>query len=551
MAGISIIVEMAVLLAAHFNLSYFNGMDQFFSFFTDARFMPHGHCYFWQPDVLWPNVIGDAVTAVSYFAIPFLLTTFVRRRDDLKFTIIFWAFALFITACGITHLFAVISVWHPIYYIEGYMKLLTGAISFFTVVLLASKFSELLAVPSTEQLAVANRALQEEIQERKETEAALLAKQREFNSIIRNAPIGKAILDLNGNWKDVNNKLTQMFGYTREEMLQTNFQSLTYEEDLPQDMKVIEHLLAGEVESTEFEKRYYDKEGNVWYGLVSATLAGDEIGGKQFFIAQIVDITERKNREKRELELKEELERQVAERTQELAEANQDLKNFVYVLGHDLRAPLSNLHQLADMVKEELEAEVGATHSATHALSLISSNAANLSKMMKELLAFSMAGKQELVREMIDMEKLTREAYEELLLSLPAEQDASLELAAMPQAYGDLSAIKQVLHNLISNGLKYSARREKSIIEVGGEIREGSSVFWVKDNGIGFDEKHKKQLFALFQRLHSSQEYEGTGVGLAICHRIIRKHEGRIWAESKMEEGATFYFELPLTKHRQ
>jgi len=509
--------------------------------------MPHGHCYFWQPDVLWPNVIGDAVTAVSYFAIPFILTMFVRRREDLSFSIIFWAFAIFITACGITHLLAIISVWHPIYYIEGYMKLITGLVSFLTVVLLINKFSQLLSLPSTEQLAAANEALQQEILERKETEVALLAKQREFDSIIRNAPIGKAILDLEGNWKNVNNKLTQMFGFSREEMLKTNFQSLTYEEDLPRDMEVIAQLLSGEVESAEFEKRYYDKEGNIWYGLVNATLAGDEGGSNRFFIAQIVDITERKNREKREQELMEELEQQVEDRTQKLAEANQDLKNFVYVLGHDLRAPLNNLHQLADMVKEDLEAEGTATASATHALSLISSNAVNLSKMMNELLAFSMAGKKELVKELIDMEQLTRETYEELVLALPAEQDAALELSAMPQAYGDMSAIKQVLHNLISNGLKYSARSKKSIIKAGGEKRGDKAVFWINDNGIGFDDHYKDKLFVLFQRLHNQQDFEGTGVGLAISHRIIRKHGGRIWAESTLGEGAIFYFELPLS----
>ncbi|MCB0562050.1 MAG: hypothetical protein KDD09_24025, partial [Phaeodactylibacter sp.] len=158
--------------------------------------MPHGHCYFWQPDVLWPNVLGDILTFFAYFSIPFLMVLFLRQRKDIQFRFIFYAFAAFILACGTTHLLAAISVWYPWYYLEGYAKVGTAAISLFTVGLLIHNFERILTIPSASQWQSKNQELLLEIEERKEKESLLLASERKFSFIMKNAPIGMALLSL-------------------------------------------------------------------------------------------------------------------------------------------------------------------------------------------------------------------------------------------------------------------------------------------------------------------------------------------------------------------
>jgi PAS domain S-box-containing protein len=517
-----------------------------FFLFQSNLYWPEGESYDWDPDILWSNVIGDAFMVVTYFAIPIILALFIHRRKDLRFNLIFLVATLSLCAIALEHLIGIIGVWVPVYDTHGWVKLASGIVAFLTLIVLVEKFTTLLSIPSVEKLAETNRALQEVIEEQNKTEAALLEKQEELSIIFRHSPIGKAVLDMQGNWVDVNYKLVEMFGLSREEMLQTNFQALTYEEDLEHSVELMKSMINGEVETVEFEKRYYNKEGKLWYGLVHSSIMRTS-EKRSFFVAQIVDITARKNREKAEELLKQQLEEEVEIRTRELKEANRDLKNFVYVLGHDFRAPLNNLHQLAEMLEEDLREE-GVSAASVHALGLISNNAENMSNMLSDILNFSLANKQALNKETIDMKALVKEVYEECVLNCPPKQDASLHLTELPPAYGDVSAIKQVLNNLISNALKYSSKEKKSEIQAGGILVEDKVQFWIKDNGVGFDEKYKDKLFLLFQRLHAQRDFEGTGVGLAVSNRIVQKHGGKMWAESQMGQGATFYFELPVIR---
>lgn len=508
-----------------------------------TSFMPHGHCYFWRPDVLWPNVVGDVLTFLAYYSIPVLLVLFLNRRRDIQFRFIFFAFAAFILACGTTHLLAAISVWYPLYYLEGFVKLGTAAVSLFTVGLLITNFQKMLSIPTVAQWEKKNRQLLLEIEERKRKESQLRSSEGKFGFIMKNAPVGMALLGLDGKWMEVNKTIVKMLGYREEELLRMDFQSITHPEDLNTDMVVMEKLLDGRLDNAEFEKRYIKKNGEVLYGLVSAQIIRSDDGTNEFFIAQIVDITGRKEEEFTMTRLNKRLEQEVEARTVELREAYKDMEHFIYAISHDLRVPLNNLGQLAGLIREELERQEVADESLS-ALDLISENARKMNGLLVDLLEFSRSSLKEVKKKPFDMKTLLEEVMEELLEGF-GEKPVRVRIGALPGAYGDRAAISQVCHNLLSNALKYSAQEEEIRIEVSGESKDGFAIFRIKDNGVGFEEEYKGRLFTLFQRLHPSEKFEGSGVGLAICQRIVKKHGGDIWASSGPGKGATFCFSLP------
>jgi two-component system sensor kinase len=181
---------------------------------------------------------------------------------------------------------------------------------------------------------------------------------------------------------------------------------------------------------------------------------------------------------------------------------------------------------------------------AKEKLSSIGDQAAKMTRLIKDLLDFSHASTREIRKSDIDMNVLLHNVIEEMKIAAD-KRTVEFETKDLPVAWGDESLIRQVLVNLLSNAFKYSLPRERSKIESGGEEKEKENIYFVKDNGVGFDSAFTDKLFSPFQRLHSSEEFEGTGIGLAISKRIIHKHGGRIWAEGKLNEGATFYFTLP------
>jgi light-regulated signal transduction histidine kinase (bacteriophytochrome) len=179
-----------------------------------------------------------------------------------------------------------------------------------------------------------------------------------------------------------------------------------------------------------------------------------------------------------------------------------------------------------------------------HQLDVIQSSARQMGQLIDDLLAFSRLGRRELKMSDINMRALAEEVFEQQQIS-ETERTARLTVEELPQAIGDRAMIREVLVNLFSNALKYSASQDSSFIGVAGRVEGDESIYSVKDNGVGFDMKYADKLFQVFQRLHSAEEFEGTGIGLALVQRIIHRHGGRVWAEGKVNEGATFYFSLP------
>ena len=237
-----------------------------------------------------------------------------------------------------------------------------------------------------------------------------------------------------------------------------------------------------------------------------------------------------------------ELEKRVRLRTEELQAVNKELEAFSYSVSHDLRAPLRAVSGYAMMLKEDYEDSLD--DEARRITGNIISNVKMMGRLIDDLIAFSRLGKREIARSEVDMKALAESSVAELLPTWP-EDKFSVITGDMPRSRGDADLIKQVWMNLIGNALKYSSKNAESRIEIGSTGDAAGAVYFVRDNGAGFDMKYADKLFKVFQRLHSQEEFEGTGVGLALVKRIIDKHKGRIWAESAPGNGAAFYFSLP------
>jgi light-regulated signal transduction histidine kinase (bacteriophytochrome) len=276
---------------------------------------------------------------------------------------------------------------------------------------------------------------------------------------------------------------------------------------------------------------------------ISATISPihDE-NGKIIGASKIArDITERKRAEQRIREINVELEHHVAKRTAQLEAANQELESFSYSISHDLRAPLRAMSGFARILEKEYASQLSA--GAKQAVERIQQNAARMSQLIDGMLDFASLNWMPITKKKTTPEAIARTVFDELRPDA-GNRRVDFEIDKLPPCMADASLLKQVYANLISNALKYSRNRDPAVIKIGCREEKGKYVYFVQDNGAGFDMKYANKLFRVFQRLHGPEQFEGTGVGLAIVQRIIERHGGRIWADAQVDGGATFHFTL-------
>jgi PAS domain S-box-containing protein len=291
---------------------------------------------------------------------------------------------------------------------------------------------------------------------------------------------------------------------------------------------------------TELRFRHFKTGEAIWMIYNAFVVRGAH--GEPIALATVSrNITERKRAEQQIRQLNTDLERRVAERTKQLEAANHELEAFSYSVSHDLRAPLRAVSGFSQIVLEDYGSLL--PEAGKQSLQTICDGAQRMGMLIDDLLAFARLSRLPLTRQAIDVARQVQDCLHELE---PERNGRAIDvrIADLPPCQGDPALLKQVWLNLLSNALKYSKNRELAVIEVGCTAQESQLVYFVRDNGTGFDMKYAGKLFGVFQRLHRQEEFAGTGVGLAIVQRIVNRHGGRVWADAALDHGATFYFTL-------
>jgi len=365
---------------------------------------------------------------------------------------------------------------------------------------------------------------------------------RLFSSLVENSDDAILTENLSGVVVTWNKSAERIYGYTQEEIVGQPV-TMLYPPHRALELRELLDSLRRGARIEHFETERVHKNGNRIY--VSLTMSPIQNSRGYIVGASVIsrDIGERKLAEERVQALNRDLERRVAERTQELEAANRELEAFAYSVSHDLRAPLRAIDGFSRILLEEYASELPAE--AQRYLNLARKNALQMGTLIDSLLAFSRLSRQPVAKRRIAPDALARQVIDDLRPEREGRR-VDIFIGQMPACQGDPQLLRQVFTNLLSNSLKYTRERDIARIEVGASEPDpnGDSVFYVRDNGVGFDMRYADKLFGVFQRLHRDDEYPGTGVGLAIVQRIIQRHGGRVWAHAAVNEGATFYFVL-------
>lgn len=384
------------------------------------------------------------------------------------------------------------------------------------------------------------RRLNEELEQRvSERTAELWAASLYSRSLIEASLDPLVTISPEGKVTDVNEATERVTGRNRSELIGTEFSDYFTEPDAAQAgyRKV---LTEGQVRDYPLTIR--DASGNTADVLYNATVYRNAQGEVQGVFAAARDVTETKRFEAELVRHREHLEDMVKERTAELEAANRELESFSYSVSHDLRAPLRAIDGYARMILKKDGDKFD--EETMRKFNVIRSSSQMMGQLIDDILTLSRVVKKHLSTSQLEMDAVIREVWKELETINP-ERNMKLTVQDVPAAYGDRTLIKQVYVNLLSNAVKFTKDRDPALIETGGYVEENENVYYIKDNGVGFEMEYYDKLFGIFQRLHKAEEFDGTGVGLAIVQRIVQRHGGRAWAEGKVNEGATFYFTLP------
>jgi len=392
-----------------------------------------------------------------------------------------------------------------------------------------------------------------DITKKKRSEALLRKEKKIFFSVLQEAPYGAVIIDKKGRYLFMNKEFTKITGYTIMDIPDGATWFLKAYPD-PENRKVVlrawkEDISIKGIPRTFTIKCKTGEEKDILFR--STKLSNDR------YLTMLSDVTEQKRAEMELKRARDELEERVAIRTEELSRLNRDLEGniaqiksinaeletFSYSISHDLKAPTIAIEGFSRILLERYSDRLD--KKGRDFLRMIGESANQMHDLIDNLLTYSTFGRKKLRFSMVDMDRTVRETFNQLK-AVYRGRAIYISVKPTPPANADKTMIRQVVLNLLSNAIKYSKVKDQTDIEFGGWSEPERVVYYVQDNGVGFPMEHKESLFEVFERLHTSEEFEGTGIGLATVKRIIQRHGGEVWAQSTINEGSTFYFSIPI-----
>jgi len=527
------------------------------------------------PFLMMLMTISNGITALSYASIPVVLAVFVRRRKDLPYPWVFTLFALFILACGATHVMHTIGLWMPVDAWQAGVDTFCALVSLTTAVLLWPLLPQFMAIPSPQQLrqvnheltrekaaleraqnelraayedveqridertadlGQANQYLQEEIKERIRAEEQIREKTSELDRIFTLSLDLLCIASAEGRFIKLNPAWEQTLGYPIEELEGQNFLDMVHPDDYQSTVDAMSALSEGR-DVLDFTNRYRCRDGTYrWIEWCSKPYQNGVI------YAAARDVTERRQNEEKIRELNASLEQRVQERTAQLLAANQELESFSYSVSHDLRAPLRSIDGFSQVLQEEYIDSLDDT--ARDYFNRIRNSTHHMADLIDDLLRLSRVTRSEMKLTEMDLCPMALKILD-AFRGAEAERRVELVLPEKLIVLADANLMEIALDNLLRNAWKFTSKSATARIEMGSFEKNGKKVIFIRDNGAGFDMAYVDRLFLSFERLHSSQDYEGSGIGLAMIKRIIQRHGGSVWAEGEVGKGATFFMELP------
>lgn len=370
-----------------------------------------------------------------------------------------------------------------------------------------------------------------DITARLKAQAALQQSEQRFRSFFETDLIGMAVTSLEKGWVHVNDRLCDILGYPRVELIQKTWVDVTHPDDIQQDVTYFNTLLDGTANGYEMDKRFIRKDGQIIHAHIVVRTMRSSDGRLDHFLALVDDITERKQAELA-----------LAQNARELFRSNQDLEQFAYIASHDLQEPLRMVNSFLQLLQRRYGEQLD--QDAHDYINFAVDGAQRMQKMINELLQYSRVGTRGRDPEPTDSGDVLTQVLDNLEIQLH-DTEATVTHDPLPVVMADRNQLTQLLQNLLSNGLKFHKPGERPHIHVAAAAQDGMWQFAVADNGIGVEPHYADQVFELFRRLHTQEEYPGTGLGLAICKRIVERHNGRIWLDATPGEGTTVYFMLP------